>query len=288
VVNPVSGKDQPILNVLNRVFYQYGVTWDMAVTRKYGDASRLARAAAESGEYDLVAGYGGDGTQHEVANGVFGTGVTMGVLPGGTGNGFANELQIPTTLQSAVKLFCTSGNQKLVDLARFEVSDPVTADAYFIQRIFTGIEPEEQTSRDMKDRYGTFAYLMRDVDRLGKLKDIPYRLVVDGKEVQISGNKCYIVNSATAGTGLSISRQFSISDGYLDIFMLSQTLRSMEEAAKRFFQTSTPGRQNYYWRGQKITIEADPSQPVWADGEYVGRTPLNINVMPGQLAVAVP
>ena len=151
VVNPVSGKDQPIVNVLNSVFAHYGVEWDISITRKYGDATEFARRAAEAG-YDLVAGYGGDGTQHEVANGIMGTGVPMGVLPGGTGNGFANELGTPTSLRPAVELLCTSHNQRYIDIAQ-------TEDGYFVQRLFTGIEPEEQTSREDKNKYGTLAYL---------------------------------------------------------------------------------------------------------------------------------
>ena len=67
IVNPASGKNEPILNVLNTVFHAYGVDWDARVTHAYGDAGRLTRAAVDDG-VDLVAGYGGDGTQHEVAN----------------------------------------------------------------------------------------------------------------------------------------------------------------------------------------------------------------------------
>ena len=67
VVNPASGKDKPIINILNRVFNRYGVDWDVSITRKYGDATAFARRAATNG-YDLVAGYGGDGTEIEPAD----------------------------------------------------------------------------------------------------------------------------------------------------------------------------------------------------------------------------
>ena len=86
VINPASGKDEPILNTLNHVFGQHGVKWSRSVTHKYGDAIEQARVAIAQG-VDLVAGYGGDGTQHEIANAVLGTETMMGILPGGTGNG---------------------------------------------------------------------------------------------------------------------------------------------------------------------------------------------------------
>ncbi len=279
VINPVSGKDQPIINILNAVFNKYGIDWDISITKKFGDATKFARRAAEAG-CDLVAGYGGDGTQHEIANGLMGTGVTMGVLPGGTGNGFGNELSIPTTLKLAVELLCTSYNKRKIDIVR-------VGDDYFIQRLFTGIEPEEQTSREDKNKYGTLAYVQRDLRRLREIQDIPYQLVVDGEKIEIRGHKCYVVNSAKAGTGLSISNQFQVDDGYLDIFMISRSSKSADAALSRFFNLDTDTAGMYYWRGQEIVIDADPDQPVWTDGEYTARTPVTMKVIPGGLTVAV-
>ncbi len=113
IVNPASGKNEPILNVLDDVFHTYGVDWDARVTHAYGDAGRLTRAAVDDG-VDLVAGYGGDGTQHEVANALVqaaretGRLVPLGILPGGTGNGFSREVGTPRTLREATELLCIS------------------------------------------------------------------------------------------------------------------------------------------------------------------------------------
>jgi diacylglycerol kinase (ATP) len=72
VINPASGPNRPILNTLNDVFRKYGVDWDVSITKRYGDATRQAKDAVTRG-VDLVVGYGGDGTQHELANAVIGT-----------------------------------------------------------------------------------------------------------------------------------------------------------------------------------------------------------------------
>ena len=101
VINPAAGQDEPILNVLNDVFHPAGVDWDISLTHKSGDATRLAAEAAALG-VDLVAAYGGDGTQMEVANGLLGTGVPQAILPGGTGNAMAHDLGIGIKLQVAV------------------------------------------------------------------------------------------------------------------------------------------------------------------------------------------
>ena len=103
IINPASGPNRPILNTLNDVFRKHDVDWDVSITKRYGDATQQAKDAIARG-VDLVVGYGGDGTQHELANAVIGTGMPMGILPGGTGNGFAREIGIPKELDAAVDL----------------------------------------------------------------------------------------------------------------------------------------------------------------------------------------
>ena len=164
VINPAAGKDEPILSVLNDVFREHDVDWDVSVTHKYGDATVQAQAAIADG-VDLVAGYGGDGTQHEIANAVLvaqakaGRTIPMGILPGGTGNGFAREMGVPGTLREAVIVLCTSANTRSIDVGHLvSVGQAQVEDRYFIQRLYIGVEPEQQTSRALKDKYGVLAY----------------------------------------------------------------------------------------------------------------------------------
>ena len=107
VINPASGKGEPVLKYLADVCREHDVDWDISITRKYGDATQQASDALARG-VDLVVGCGGDGTQHEIANAVMGSGKPMGILPGGTGNGFATEMGIPKDFRKAVEVLCTS------------------------------------------------------------------------------------------------------------------------------------------------------------------------------------
>jgi len=281
VINPASGKDEPILNTFNHVFGQYEVEWSTSVTHKYGDAVEQAKEAIAAG-VDLVAGYGGDGTQHEIANAVLGSGTMMGILPGGTGNGFAREMGIPNKLQPAVELLCTSRKTRTIDVAK-------VGDDYFIQRMYIGIEPEEQTSREMKDKYGVFAYAVSVVQQTRATKEIQYRVSADGEEQTFRAVKAYVVNSGMMGTGLSITGTYAIDDGLLDAFILDTAdLQSIKGAADRFFRIDTQAARKHYRQCRKLTIETTPDQPVWTDGEYIGRTPVTVSVVPGALTIAVP
>jgi YegS/Rv2252/BmrU family lipid kinase len=280
IINPASGKNQPILNTLNDVFTRYGVDWSISVTKKYGDATEQARAALAEG-VDLVAGYGGDGTQHEVANAVLGTGKAMGILPGGTGNGFANEMGIPKQLGAAVEVLCTSAQVKHVDVAS-------VGDGWFVQRLYAGIEPDQQTTRAQKDKYGVLAYGITGARRLKTMRESRFCLTIDGEEIEVSGVKCYVVNSGMTGTGIAISKQFSVTDGLLDVFCLGRNPLSLMAAEGRLLHMDTPIAGFHYWQGRNIRIEADPPKTTWADGEHLGQTPVTVQVMPGALAVVVP
>ena len=151
VINPASGQNQPILNILNDVFHSAGIKWDNSLTHSAGDATRQAREAAASG-VDLVAAYGGDGTQMEVANGLMGTGVPQAILAGGTGNAMAHELGVSLDLKEAAQLIVSSGKRRAVDLARI-------GDRAFMLRVYTGVTSEEAATREEKDKLGQLAYI---------------------------------------------------------------------------------------------------------------------------------
>jgi diacylglycerol kinase (ATP) len=281
VINPAAGKDEPILNTCNDVFRSHNIEWEVGITHKYGDARQLAQRAADAG-YDLIAGYGGDGTQHEIANALVGRNVLMGVLPGGTGNGFCHELGLPSKLLPALEVISTSEKIYHVDVVRL-------GEEHFIQRLYIGIEPEEQTSRELKDKYGTLAYAVSGYQRITTFKDITYRITIDGKEMEMPASKVYVVNASQTGTGISVTGDLSRSDdGLLEVFVLDQhNLTTIAAAAERMLHLHTEIASQFFWRGRDITIKTEPDQPVWTDGEYFGRTPVSMQVLQGRLPVVV-
>lgn len=286
IINPASGKNEPILNTLNDVFHAFDIQWDVGLTHQYGDAQKLARQAAESGQYDLVVGYGGDGTQHEIVNGLMHTGITMGILPGGTGNGLGTGLGVPRNLSEAALLLCQSRHTRSLDVAAMRQEGE--EDTYFIQRLYAGIEPEQQTSREMKDKYGPFAYFISLKSQIETMPTVDYKLTIDGQEITDRGQKCYIVNSATTGSGLSIDVNFQPDDGLLDVFVVGRDMETIKAASARFLQLPTAVAGMHYWRGKTVTLETTPSQALWYDGEFAGRTPVTVEVLPGAIKVAVP
>ena len=279
VINPASGKNEPILNAINKVFSKHGIDWSISVTKKFGDATRFAKAAVKS-HVDLIAGYGGDGTQHEIVNGTLGSGVTIAILPGGTGNGFAAGLGLPKDLEEALELICVSKSIAKVDVAKVD-------NKYFLSRLYIGLEPEIQTSREQKDKHGVFAYAASSTKQFKAMLPASYRLKIDGKVVETEGVKLYVVNSASTGVNIPLGH-FNPTDGILDVFMIDSSFKSIAAFTSRFLDRKSDLSDFKYWRVRNLEIHTIPDQPVWADGEYIGRTPKSIKILPKAISVVVP
>jgi diacylglycerol kinase family enzyme len=252
VINPASGQDETILNTLNDVFHRYEVEWDASLTHQAGDATRLAQQAVAEG-VDLVVGYGGDGTQMEIASGVLGSDTPMAILPGGTGNAMAFELQVPRNLRQAAELICRSSKRQAVDLAKI-------GERYFMLRTYTGPRQVAQ-----------------------------YKLTIDGQEINDEGLLCYLFNAGSLG-GIDAPKpkEISVSDGLLDVLMVNDDRQSRRAIASYTLSIGKARANIHHWQGKEIVVEADPPQPVWLDGEPYGQTPFTATVLPQAVQVVVP
>ena len=114
--------------------------------------------------------------------------------------------------------------------------------------------------------------------------------VFDGEHYDEFAVKMYVVNAAKTGTGISITGNVSkIDDGLVDIFTLdAENLQSLSGAVHRMLNLNTKKNRDWMRQGREVSIDTDPDQPVWTDGEYTGRTPVSLKVLPAVLPVIVP
>ncbi len=281
VINPAAGQPEPILNILNDVFNQHGVKWNVSLSHKFGDATRLAQEAVAAG-YDLVAGYGGDGTQMEIANGVKGSTTPMAILPGGTGNAMAFDLNVPRDLRQAVELICTSQKSRHVDLGQI-------GDHFFMLRTYTGVDAEKAASREEKDKYGNLAYPAASIRIAHNMQDVFYTLTVDGKKVETTAFVCMIFNAGSWG-GIDIPELPDVdpSDGFLDVALISKSVKSLLSFVSYQLDLGFGKSNAVFLRGKEIKVESATPQSVWIDGEAYGETPFTATVVPEALQIVVP
>lgn len=300
VVNPAAGQSEPILYTLNKVFNECDFEWDISLTKQAGDAARQARAAAQRG-VDIVAAYGGDGTVAEVASGLVDSGVPLAIFPGGTANVMSVELGIPADLESAARAACDPNSSVR------QVDAGVVNDHFFLLRVGIGFEAAmvESADRELKDRYGVFAYLWSALQNLRQPEISHYNLALDGNELEIEGLTCMIANSGNMGqAGVNLIPDIDIGDGLLDVVVIqSASLRSLFEVVgavsglKQVADDSTmpahtvaggePG-QLTRWRVKEVRVRQTPEQVVQYDGEVLGKGEVSARVLPGAVRVIVP
>ncbi len=285
IINPAAGQERPILSKLNSVFQSAGMDWEVFVTKKAGDARRLARQAVASG-VDIVAAYGGDGTVAEAASALVGSHVPLAILPGGTANVMAAELAIPADLSEAAALTCSRPSRlRQVDMGQI-------GDHFFLQRVGIGLEAKivANTDRGSKTRLGWLAYALTAFQVLRGPTIEQYRLVLDGQEVKIEGLACIIANSGNLGLpGFSLAPSIDISDGLLDVIVIRQgDLGSLLSLALSVIEGSPNFESLQHWQVRQVTIDATPPQTAQSDGELLNQTPLTVQVVPQAIQVIVP
>jgi YegS/Rv2252/BmrU family lipid kinase len=291
VVNPASGKNEPILNTIDDNFRPAGVTWSVSVTNAYGDAIKQAREAAES-RADIVVAYGGDGTVMEVVNGLMGSGVPMGILPGGTGNVLSIEVGVPQTLAEAAKAIVNEDSIiRQIDVGQCDADDWEES-KYFLLRVASGFDAQRinMTSRELRDKYGRMAYFIGALQAVPESKAVRYTFTLDGAAMEVEGFTCLVENAGNMGvSGVSLASDVNISDGLLDVFCVyNLDFNSLTSTVKSITNKPLDPDSFRHWRAKEVTIESDPPQPVVGDGEKWGETPVTVKVLPGAINVIAP
>lgn len=286
IINPASGANAPILNTINNYLGEYGGHWDVSVTQPERTAIDLTQEALDKGA-DLIAVYGGDGTLHEVNRVLVGTDTPLCILPGGTGNALAKQLRIPLQLEAALQA-CLTEPTEIVALDTAVVNDKP-----FLLNAGTGLYGQllNVVDRELKDRFGWIAYLIGAVRTTTGTELFNYQVKVDDETHTFTATACLIANANHLGVlGLSLPEQVSLTDGYLDVFAMDNSVMSILGGIGRVTGLDTLAQTIPHWRGQRIEIEIETKQGIYVDGEAdpICETPAYIQIRPQSLRVILP
>ena len=198
ILNPSAGaKDSP-LSLFKTVFKKAGFDYDIVKTKERGDGCRLSKQAILDGA-DIVAAFGGDGTVMEVACGLQNSNIPLAIFPGGTGNILSIELGIPHNIESACNLIIQpeTSRMRLIDIGGTDDPDMPG----FVLRAGVGLEADmlEGTDRELKEKFGIFAYIIGGMQALKEVKESLYHLVLDGQSIESKGLTCLIANAGFPG-----------------------------------------------------------------------------------------
>lgn len=285
IINPAAGQDRPFIGIMNKVFKEANIDWDIFITKQPGDGQRLAQEAVKAGA-DVVAAFGGDGTVMEAMSGLLGTKVPLAIIPGGTANVTSAELGVPGDIETACTLIAgDTGMIRVIDVGQ-------VAEHYFILRATIGLTAEiiNDTARDTKNRLGSLAYILSAFKALNSPQVINYRLTLDGKSVTSEGITCVVANSGNLGLrGVNLAPTVSISDGLLDILVIQNSdIGALLSMAASVLTGNENPHQIQHWQAHEVKVETDTPQQFEVDGEILGTTPMSAKVLPQALRVIVP
>jgi YegS/Rv2252/BmrU family lipid kinase len=287
VVNPRAGRGrgERIARELPALLSEHGVKAQVRATAGPRDAVHLAHDAAADGAH-LVVAVGGDGTAHEVINGIAGSAATFALIPVGSGNDLAFALGLPLGLDAALDV-ALGGAVKRVDLARFDDG------AWFANSLGLGFEAQVTIeSRSVTRLRGFAIYLWAVVKALRGLRCPRLVIRADGRLLEGRRLLVCIGNGPRVGGGFLLTPNAVNDDGLLDVCVAdgmsrAAVLRTLPKAI-RGAHVGDP--RITMLRAREIEIESEDGFPFHADGEVIdpARRRLSVRVVPGALKVRVP
>jgi YegS/Rv2252/BmrU family lipid kinase len=285
IYNPQSGSGDHGDTVRNHVAER---EYDIKETESAGDAISLAEAAAESG-YDTIVAAGGDGTVNEVVRGIDQAGafedVTLGILPLGTGNNFAQQLGI-TDLDTAFDVLAR-GDRRRIDLGQ-------AGDRLFVNSCVAGLtaESSSETSTEMKDRLGVLAYVITGLRSMTDFESIGLTIDPgdDDQTAAWAGDAlCVLIGNGRRFTTTG-GEQADMEDGLLDIVVIKD-VSTFDLMSDRITERLLGSDSEHIIRSQASALTItnhDPSTIRFSlDGEIIHQRELALTVRPTTLSVAV-
>jgi diacylglycerol kinase (ATP) len=240
----------------------------------------------------LVAG--GDGTVNDVVNGLgnagFPEGVTLGILPTGTGNDLAATLCIPEDADLAEDVI-RQDRVRTLDVAR--VRSEGIGERFFINVATGGLGAEISRANEgeLKERWGKLSYLRASLEVARDFDVRDLTLYLDGEERKVRAVNVVVGNCRYAGGGWLAAPKANPEDGLLDVVII-ETLGLtdvLQLAPASLARADYLGKEGVFFaRAKEIRVETQlPGLEFTADGEVIGDEPAEFSVIPRALKVIV-
>ncbi len=274
---------------------------DVVFTAQPEHAIDLARDAARAGTRLLVA-VGGDGTLHEVANGVLDAGAqgaAVGYVGQGTGGDFRRTLGLEHALDAYVDAIA-SGRERRVDVGRlrYRARDGSTRSRWFVNILSAGMGGlvDRYVSETTKALGGKAAYFWASARALvrcrrGRLR-CQVSLAGDRHERQLDTYMIAICNGRYFGSGMHVAPMARPDDGRFEVVSMDAPGKlAFAAVSQRIYDgahLSSPGVQHFACDRIAIDLDNEPARPVFlldVDGEPLGGLPLEVELVPGALAL---
>lgn len=284
IVNPKAGNGRGLQDwpVISNLMYRSGLRFTCLFTEHKYHAMELAVKAINDGYRNIVA-VGGDGTVHEVVNGIFiqkevpATDISLAVIPAGTGNGWIRMHGISRTYSEAVKSLVHK-RTVLQDVARVSYYETKVLHTRYMANV-AGLGYDAAVNlkyNRLKDegKYGKWLYLRSAFNIFAKYSPVKFRIVADGKE---------FYNGMVFSGALEIGKHEGLID--LSIIRKVSKLRIFSNFKRLCTGELYSAPEVMHTQCRRIEVGSFPESLVQTDGEAVGTTPVVFELVPRALKV---
>jgi YegS/Rv2252/BmrU family lipid kinase len=296
IANPQAGRGTigAELPGVERVLKDAGLEYRIVRTTHPGHATQAAREALEGGERYLVAA-GGDGTIHEVVNGMMDGGqpvaadAVLGVLASGSGCDFVRSFGLPGDAVEGAR-HLAGADVRRIDVGKVTcAAGPAETVRYFPNIAQAGLGAAVAARACALPGFlGPAKYFCATWLVLPRFRPATVRVDADGEAFQWRAHNVVVANCRFYGGGMQISPKSEPDDGALDVLVMAGPKSDAFAIVPKVYRgTHLPHRNIAELRASRVRIETDPPFPVEADGEVVGTTPATFEVIPVPIQVKV-
>ena len=269
-----------ISQILN-LFEDYNAQISFNYTENKGHATELAQNAISKNFYIIVA-VGGDGTVNEVAEGLAGSGVAMGIIPVGSGNGLARDLKISMNIKKAIKIV-VEGKGKPLDL--WQINNRI-----FLCAAGLGFDAAVAKKMTLSTKRGFWEYIRLTIWESIRAKPIKINLLIENRKIKTSVFLISFANASQLGNNAFISPGAKNDDGLLDVILIKPMYKIFYPVLGLSLFTKTIHWFNFFERHRASSVEIkDASTKLFhLDGESVEMEfPVRINLLKDKLEVRI-
>ena len=285
ILYPDAGKGdshEAVREALERDFTASRIEFEIHELVKGDKPGKIVRARLRDG-FDLVVAAGGDGTVSGIVDGLCGSPIPLGIIPTGTGNLIAREFGIPTDVDKAVALIAGKPRPLRIDAMK------IGEHAYVLNAgVGIGAAIIAGTTRTNKRRFGRIAYAATAL-KVFHLGPRPLDVTIDGKThrvraVEVAISNCGILARKLYPKGPEIRSD----DGQVDVWILG--MRSFFDYVLYLLGIvfGWRAKAQFLIARKRVSIVSHVPLPAQGDGDIIGTTPLELEVLPGAVTVLVP
>jgi len=281
-VNPHGGKKlgPRLLNRVKPLFEAKGIELFVVETTFAGHAKELANQLNIT-EYDGFIGIGGDGTLHEIINGMLsrhdGRKIPIGIIPGGSGNSYMHDLQLTDPLKAAKAII--NGKTRALDTAKVEVNHIIK---YSNNMIGWGLVTDVGNQAEHFRWLGTNRYTILSVVEVLRHKSRPAALIMDDKKIEDEFTFIIACNSIHVGKGMKMAPKARLDDGLIDLIVIRSDVsrtRLLQVLPKLFDGSHINEPELEYYQTSQFSLIPETDEILNIDGEIMGSTPIKVEMI---------